>query len=149
MNITKKLFRFLLVLSVLTAIVGAVISCVGAVPQELQAYLDEQSEAASTSKTIVVLVIALLVLILALVATVGLFVFWRPARPLTLVTWVVGFLITPLLGPTIDSGWATAFYELSAGMSGAVIALAYCSPIKELFERSRGEIATASGALST
>ena len=149
MNITKKQFRVLLVMSVLTAIVGGVVSYFWPLPVELQAYLDEQTEAASTAKMIVVLVIALLASVLAFVATIGLFVFWRPARVLTVATWVVSFLITPLLGPTVDSGWVTAFYELSAGMLGAVIALAYCSPIKELFERSRGEIATASGALST
>jgi len=135
MKITKGQFRALLIVWVAAAAVGGVISftCDSSLPQELQRYAGDQPVATVSRQTAFVL--GLVGLVLGIVATVGLFVFWKPARPLTLTLWAAGFVITGPLGPTVELGWTAAFYELSAGLSGVVLALAYFSPVRDMFER--------------
>jgi hypothetical protein len=72
---------------------------------------------------------------LKIITTVGLLFFWRPARLLALALLMQGLIITPLLGPLVQTGWAGALDDFGAFLSGAVIALAFFSPVGILFER--------------
>lgn len=130
----KSRFRTLLVLTTSVSIAGGMVSLLGdsGLPSALQNYLHTRAHAAIPPQAS--LVVALLGLLTAITATVGLFLFWKPARLLWLTLWAVGFLFTPFLGPTVELGWTTALDELSAALAGLIVGLCFCSPVKDLFE---------------
>jgi hypothetical protein len=99
--------------------------------------MEAEWEADFTTRDLVDLAVSIPLLLLALVSMVGLFLFWRPARPLYLVTTAAGLFLTPFFGPYVDAGWETAFGEAATIISGMVLALVYFSPLKELFEKPK------------
>jgi hypothetical protein len=60
-----------------------------------------------------------------IVSTIGLLCLRRWAAWLYLITNVVGMLLMPLTGPTVEHAFADLFDELGIVMSGMVIALAF------------------------
>ena len=68
-----------------------------------------------------------------IVGYVGLWSFQRWGRALSLWGTVIGCLLTPLFGPSVSGGLSTAFYDISMLLLGAVLALAYASPVAERF----------------
>jgi hypothetical protein len=72
-------------------------------------------------------------------SAIGLLFFQRWARSMALWTTGGGFLLYPLFGPSVSSGWSSAFTEVSAVLWGAAIALAYFSPICSRFEAIRND----------
>lgn len=138
MRITKSSFRALLVAAVAFGILGVVVTFATepSLPAPLAEYLRAQSEAELTARDLAFLALGIPLLIAAGVSVVGLFFFWRPARPLAVTTSVVGELLMPLTGPTVASGWAVMPDDFNLLLTGAVLALAYCSPAREWFEKA-------------
>jgi hypothetical protein len=91
------------------------------------------------------LAIGIPMLILFIVSNIGLFLFWRPARTLYVITIIVGLLETPFFGPYVDAGFGTMFEDAAIIVSGVVLALIYFSPLKDLYNKPRcgsGEVNT-------
>ena len=68
-----------------------------------------------------------------LVALVGLFRFKRWGRSLALYSTILSLLIYPFVGADLSSGLESALYETHATLWGAILAIAYFSPISARF----------------
>jgi hypothetical protein len=69
------------------------------------------------------------------VSWIGLLVFWRPARPLFAVTTLLLLFPTLLGGPHVDDGLSAMLGEMVSIITGAILALVYFSPLKDLYEK--------------
>ena len=136
--LTKRALRFLLVAEILLAITGGIVTVFteSLLPAELQAYEQAVSEADVTTREWVLLGVGIVLLVFLLVSSIGLFVFWRPARLLYFCTVIGGLALTPFYGPYVDAGWGTLFQEMAMIVSGVILALIYYSPLRDLYERS-------------
>lgn len=75
-----------------------------------------------------------LLLVTGLVAAVGLCLEKRWARTLFVVTFAAGVISYPLTEFFVSSGWMAMFGYFAAVTEGMIIALAYFSPVKRMFE---------------
>jgi hypothetical protein len=71
-----------------------------------------------------------------LIAAVGLCLEQRWGRILFVVTFAAAVISTPLTEFYVSSGWASLIGYLTAASEGMIIALAYFSPVKRMFEPS-------------
>jgi membrane-bound metal-dependent hydrolase YbcI (DUF457 family) len=134
---TGRQFRILLIAAILVGIIGALIDLVipSLVPESLlkAQELEDNSLLDAHLLSIGGTVIALLIASIA--ATVGLYRF-RPWAPrFTLVTTALTLLLTPFLGAFTQSGVAVALMELSSMLWGAVLSVAYFSPLANRFKQ--------------
>jgi hypothetical protein len=134
--LTKRALRFLIVAELLLAIIGGVLTVftTSLLPEELQAYEQAVAEAGYTTREWVLLGVGIVLLILVLISSIGLFVFWRPARLFYLLTLIAGVALAPFYGPYVDAGWGTLFQEAAMIISGVILALIYYSPLRDLYE---------------
>jgi hypothetical protein len=102
---------------------------------ELRAYLDRQASAPLTAYDLIEMAVGLAFLGLAAATTVGLFRFKRWARRLFLVLTLFGFVPILAMGPTVETGAATALAEAATLLSGIILALIYWSPVRDRFEK--------------
>ncbi|CAN5164197.1 hypothetical protein BH11PSE11_BH11PSE11_17990 [soil metagenome] len=79
--------------------------------------------------------------IVSLAGIAGLLFFKRWARSVCLWTTALGFCLYPLLGTQVSSGLAAGLSEVSFTLWGAVLALAYCSPLSERFQGGQPQTA--------
>lgn len=131
---TPTIFRGLVVLSVLLSIASATIDALlpSLLPHALsQAY--ENVPLPAMAETPLWLVLLVPWLGVAMVSTVGLFFFKGWARLLSFLSTTFGFALYPLLGITLSSGWSSALSDASWVTWGAVLALAYYSPLSGRF----------------
>jgi hypothetical protein len=138
MSITKGQFRWLVTASVVVTILGVVVSLAGesSLPAPLRDYLASQCEADLTASDIVLVAVGIPLLIALVVSIIGLYCFWRFARPLTVVVWIIGLILQVFAGPTVDSGLATSLCELAAVLTGIMLAVIYITPAKTWFEKT-------------
>lgn len=135
MNVTKAHFRGLIIIATGCAVLY-VVAYIGGffqLPPELKNFANGRSQVLSVGSAIWLSVLGLGIVVATVVSVVGLFVFWRPARPLTLFLAVVGLSLTPLSGPVVESGLTCSFHDLTMVLQGVIITLAYFSPIKDFF----------------
>jgi hypothetical protein len=133
---TKKHFRWLVTASIAASIAGVVVSFLGesTLPAPLRAYLAARWSADSKASGIILLFVAIPLLIAGVVSIIGLYRFWRFSRPLTVIVWVIGFILQASIGPTVDSALATSLYELAAVLTGIILAVVYMPPAKAWFD---------------
>jgi hypothetical protein len=136
---TKNQFRILLLATLAVGLLGGVVefSTHDSLPQALQDYLNSTSEEESNDNWMALGVFALILIVAVIAAYIGLFLFKPWSRPLNLLLWPAAFVFTPMLGPTVTSGWATACYELSAGLGGMIVALTYFSRLSKEFQSGK------------
>ncbi len=79
------------------------------------------------------LTVALGFALFALVTQIGMFFFWRVARPGFLVVTVVSIALTPLFGLSVTLPLEGMLYDVATLCDGAALAMAYCSPLSERF----------------
>ncbi|MDO8995339.1 MAG: hypothetical protein Q7U77_01810 [Sediminibacterium sp.] len=72
-------------------------------------------------------------LIAVLASTVGLLFFKRWARSMALYSTLIGLTLYSFFGPTLSSALASALTDASSLAWGAVLALAYYSPLSDRF----------------
>jgi hypothetical protein len=137
MRMSKSSFRALLVTAVVLAIIGGVLNTAiqSSLPAPLAEYKQAELDADLTAEGLLLLALVLVWVFAGLVATVGLLAFWRPARVLAIAATVLGELMMPLAGPTVESAWASMLDDSASILWGAVLALAYCPPVREWFEK--------------
>ena len=85
-------------------------------------------------------VLALLALIIA--GLVGMYRFRSWGRSLSLWTTLVGTLAFAAMGPSLSSGLEAALWELSSILWGAMLALAYFSPVANRFRANNSSTPT-------
>jgi hypothetical protein len=123
--------------AIIVGITSAVIDLVipSLVPAPLLNVQELQDSSLSDVHLLSVGGIAIALLIGTIVATIGLYRF-RPWAPrLTLITTALTLLLTPFLGTFTQSGVAVALMELSSLLWGAVLSIAYFSPLANRFEQ--------------
>lgn len=133
---TPTSFRLLVLCSVVLGLVGGCLDCLfpSLLPSSLTTAFENEPPPALLSDS-PALALALLVpfALVLLVSTIGLLFFWRWSRTIALFSTVAGFGIYPLFGQTLSSGWANSLLEASFTTWGAVLALAYFSPLSQRF----------------
>lgn len=139
-NISKKQFRILVTLSIVTATIYAVISLLGEslLPWPIREYNQMQAMAGFKASDWLFLVFACQFVIISVVAFVGLYRFSPWARSLTVAVWLIGLLGTPFSGPMVEPALAVAFYDCSSVLFGMIIALIYFSPVAFWFRTGTG-----------
>lgn len=138
MSITKGQFRWLVTASVFVTILGVIVSVVGesSLPVPLRDYMESQSEADLSTGDIVLVAVSIPLLIALVVSIIGLYCFWRFARPLTVIVWLIALVLQVFAGPTVDSGLATSLYELGAVLTGIILAVIYITPARAWFGKT-------------
>jgi hypothetical protein len=128
------LFRVLIVASVVTGLIGGVLDLVfpGLIPEPLSKAFDELPPPPLSA--LVGAGFLLLVTFGGIVAaTVGLYLFQPWARPLALWMTLLGLLFHPLLGPSLQSGFAQLLLDVSSLLWGGVIAMSFVSSVSTRF----------------
>jgi len=94
-------------------------------PEPLAAWLKADAERDITAGEFALLAAFIPLLVSIIVATAGLLCLQRWAAWLYLVTTVIGTLLMPFTGPTVEHALADTIDEIGIIMSGMVIALAF------------------------
>ena len=76
---------------------------------------------------------------IAFAAWIGLVLFWRGARRLYVISWVLGVLLVLFSGARVDTSIGAMFGELSAVAGGVIFGLVYFSDLARRFERAPAE----------
>jgi magnesium-transporting ATPase (P-type) len=135
-------FRFILIASILTAIISAVldIMLIDTLPHELQRYLSSQQQNMDAVNNTIAAFEVLFIIVITVLVTVfyiGVWNFKRWARILFIVLTVFLLLVTPLIGePIITVPWAYMFSSVSTMLWGMLLVLMYTAPIKYYFSKS-------------
>lgn len=135
MPASVKLFRSLLLGSVITGLAGSFIDIV--FPGLIPASLAEAFEALPDTPMPALVGASVLVLVTfggTVAAIVGLYHFQPWSRPLALVMTGLTLLFYPLLGASVESGWAAMLLEISTTLWGAILAMSYLSSLSSRFE---------------
>ena len=132
---SKTQFRMAFVLSYALSLLSAATALMAEswMPAPLQEYLERERNAEFSAGDGVLIAVLLPFLMITFVSFVAMLKFWRWSRELAVASSVLGFLLIPFLGPTVEPGISTALNYLSSMLYGAVIALAYFSPAAEWF----------------
>ena len=135
---TKGKFRWVITASIVASILGIIADFImeASLPEPLRDYLNAQSEADLTTRDAIVAVVSLLFLVAWVVAIIGLYCFWQFARPLMVIVLIGGIIVSVVIGPTVQSGLASAFYYVDTVLSGMILALSYTTPVRTWFEKS-------------
>ncbi len=135
MKPTPSVFRFLIVASVAFAIAGAVIDgTLNLVPETLRQAELEITPIGFTTSTFVASIGAGLAAAAAIAGIVGLLLFRPWGRRMSLVATAVLLVTYPFLGVVVASAPASTAYERSSMLWGAVLAMAYFSPLGARFD---------------
>jgi hypothetical protein len=130
-----KLFRGLILASVLTGFIGGLIDMIipGLIPEPLAKAIDSLPD---TPLPAIVGAGALVVITFGgtVAAIVGLYFFQPWSRTLAVSMTLLTLLFYPLLGVSVQSGWASLLLEISTTLWGAVIAISYVSSLSARFE---------------
>ena len=134
---TTSQFRSLLIASLVLGLAAGLVDTIfpSAVPEALfQAHAAyDASLSAPTPMLIFSMLVALIGVVGYIAAFIGLFTF-RPWAPrVAIFTTVLLILVSPGIGASVSSGWASALTELSSTLWGVVLAVVYFSPLKEKF----------------
>ena len=134
---TVMMFRLLVVASLVLGLIGAFLDTIvpGVIPKVLEDAYKVYTDTDEGWGTAVILGVAAIGLLVAgIAATVGLLQLKRWSRSLALWVTIGAFATHPLIGVTLQSGWAFVLTEVSTAMWGAVLAMAYYSELKTHFE---------------
>jgi urea transporter len=126
---TEKIFRVLVLASFVAALLAATLDTAvpGMVPKALDdAYSAYWNENGGTGTVVIMTG----VLLLALFVTVSFLLMKRWSRRLALWATVASFVVMPLFGPSVQSGWALMFADLSASLWAGALAMAYFSELR-------------------
>lgn len=96
-------------------------------PPPLQEWLTTEAEQDSQPYEAFLLAGGFLLLLFALAGSVGLLFLKRWGAWLYLLSLVIGYLLFPFFGPTVEHGLADAVDELTVMLSGLILGLAFFS----------------------
>jgi urea transporter len=131
-------FRALILTSVGLGLIGSFIDVV--FPGLIPAPLHTAFEALPDTATPALVGAGALVVVTfggTIVAIAGLLFFQPWSRTLAVSMTALSLLFYPLLGVSVQSGWAQLFLDLSTTLWGVVLAMSYFSSLSQLFESRR------------
>lgn len=132
---SRTAFRVLLIVHVCLCVFGGIMDFAtqSMLPDPLLYYLEQEAQTPLTEFQ-ALLVLFLLVLFAALItAWIGLWRFWRWAPRLYLGTLVAAIVLQPVLGPSVQTGWASALYDAGSVSGGALMAGVFLTPLRDEF----------------
>jgi hypothetical protein len=130
---TANIFRVLVLSSFVAALLAAMLD--DAVPGLVPKAIEDAYSAywhANGGTGIVVIMVG--ILLFALFVTVSFLQMKRWSRSLAFWATVASFLAMPLIGPSVQSGWALMFADLSVSLWAGALAMAYFSELKQHFD---------------
>lgn len=139
-GVSPQVFRRLLLLSVIFAVIGGGLDFVlpSLIPEVLANAVVASEPEMSLLQLAALIGGGLVLICFWLPACYGLYRF-RPWAPrLALGVTVVSLAVYPLLGVNVMSGWALLFVDIANLAWGAVLALAFVSPLKAAFVAKAG-----------
>lgn len=138
MTATPQVFRGFMLASLVLSILAFIIDLtVPALVPEIVRLAEEQYWSNSSGAGLMLRAsLFVLYVIASLVAFVGLYFFKRWARTTNLVLAALLIVIAPALGHIVLSGLAQGLGEIALLLWGAVLSLAYFSPLSQRFEAS-------------
>lgn len=128
-------FRGLLSLALLASLASAAFSYAlrDQLPAPLREFVRAREVAEPEDIPLVLVAFAVVIVLALLLSVVGLYLFWKPARAICMATLVLGGPLIALTGPHVEPSWAAMMETYSMMLAAAVVAMAYCSPYRELF----------------
>jgi hypothetical protein len=138
MNISKMSFRIFVITTFVVSTIGALIDPL--FPELLPEQIRLANEISvkeileSELKMIIFLCLSAFIAIAGIASILGLVMFKQWAPKLTLVATLVSYFILAMAGPIGMSGIAIALTTLSLNMFGAIVAIAFLSPIAVEFK---------------
>ena len=129
------LFRALLVASVVIGLIGSFIDVV--FPSLIPEPVNKAFEALPDAPMPAMMIAGLLVIVTfggTIAAIVGLYFFQPWSRSLAVAMTLLTLLFYPLMGASVQSGWAALFLEISTTLWGAIVAISYVSSLSARFE---------------
>ncbi|MDR0776960.1 MAG: hypothetical protein LBE81_10050 [Azonexus sp.] len=144
MNPTPRLFRTLIFLSFAFATASICVSFLapGLVPEPLriaeESILESVVESISQATGGLHLAIFYWLIAMSVVGYYGLFMFQPWARPLNVALAFTPFIVWPLLGYNLSSGWSQALGDFSGYLWAIAVSMAYFSPVSGRFLRNEG-----------
>ena len=135
MNHPVFVFRAFLVASIAAGLLGGLLDLAlpSLIPQLLREAQDALTSPELTRRDILLLIVGLPLLLGAVACAVGLYRF-RPWAPRASIYLTIGSLVIyPLLDVTVVSQWSLLLTESGAILWGAMLAMAFLSPVKEHF----------------
>ncbi|MFA7243607.1 MAG: hypothetical protein WC091_26165 [Sulfuricellaceae bacterium] len=139
---TPYLFRALILLSLVCRVVGICIFIFAPqmVPETLrvadEAILKAHFDLMSTPRLVLEGIAVLGFTVASIAALIGMFRFKSWARPLNVVLVLALFVVWPFFEYDLSSGLEQAFGDVADILWGAVIAMAYFSPLSKLFAQN-------------
>jgi hypothetical protein len=135
--ITRAFFRTIVSLGFIVEIFADIIDSLKKTifPSDLLNYISSHPTGYKISP-LALFVIAAGCIILNITIFVGLLMFWRPARMLTLISCLLDVVLASFINPTIEPGAVIGFDYLSMLITGMIIGLVYFSPVKGFFEKT-------------
>jgi hypothetical protein len=126
---TSTVLRICVVLEWVFAGSGIALSLLleSALPDPLRQWLSAELEKSLNLHDVLLLFLIVPLLLCAIVSSIGLFLLKRWAAWLYLGTVIVGFLLYPLMGPTVEHALADAVDDIAVVLSGLIIGLAFFS----------------------
>ena len=103
-------------------------------PDSLRIYLDEIAKTDMTFAETVNVFVIVIALVAYLLSSVGLLLYKGWGRWLYLYSTIVGFVVGPLLGTTINPPFAGALDDLCTALIGVTIGIIYFSDARKFFE---------------
>ena len=133
---SKLYFRLLVLLSVSTSILSAIVPSIWPNEQALllEAYLPE-TEMTDTMMWVSVVAIAVYA-VLYIVETIALLLFVSWAKPLFIVLIVLAMPLYLLMDVTVATPLVQFFYDVGMFCSGMLLVLLYTDPVAEYFKKS-------------
>lgn len=134
-----KLFRMLIIVSLLAVILGAVVTTVLEYNYpEIENFLSHMDNKHIFFKMpdVAAMIVGLLILIAYFVISIALLLFKSWARDANLILNMLGFLITPFFGFMLLSSLESLFYNFATFVGGVILALSYFSSLKDKFKES-------------
>jgi hypothetical protein len=137
MNITKTFFRTIVLLGFAVGTVGDIIDLFRnlILPSDLQGYYIHHPSLRFHISPLALLLLELGVVAFNMTIIIGLLMFWKPARVLTLVSCSMDVVAASLINPIIEPGGVIALDYLSMLLTGVIIGLIYFSPANEFFQK--------------
>ena len=133
----ESIFRWLLAISIILTLLGLILEYTTSplLPPAVQEVLDAEMQAEITTGDLIMLAIGLPALAVLLAGYIGLFLLKPWGRACFIFSSIAIYLITPLLGSFLMTGVAYMSYDLASVCIGAIVAMAYLSPVKDIIER--------------
>jgi len=137
MNITKTFFRTIVLLGFAVGTVGDIIDLFKnlILPSDLQGYYIHHPSLRFHISPLALLLLELGAVAFNMTIIIGLLMFWKPARVLTLVSCGMDVVAASLINPIIEPGGVIALDYLSMILTGVIIGLIYFSPVNEFFQK--------------